>query len=353
MPKRDYYEILGVSENASAEEIKKAYRRLAKQYHPDANPGNKAAEEKFKEISEAHAVLSDPAKRAQYDQMRRLGAFDAAGARGFHGGGFDFSDLASIFGSGRRTGARRFSFEDFGGFGGLGDLLSQFFDQSDFFGGQSGARASGDLEVELEVSPELAQQGGKQSFSVDKHEACSACGGQGGQGAQTCPNCGGTGHVISAQGFFSVSRPCPRCLGRGLVFQRVCRTCGGRGVQKVRKTYAVRIPAGAHDGMKLRLRGQGEPTGPGRPAGDLVVVLRVRGHGFFDVRGADVYCEVTIDRRHAQEGTRLRVRTLDGRKVELKIPPGTQDGAVFRLRGLGLSKDGQQGNQYVRVRVKD
>ncbi|MGQ9559321.1 MAG: DnaJ C-terminal domain-containing protein [Candidatus Oleimicrobiaceae bacterium] len=353
MPKRDYYEILGVSENASADDIKKAYRRLAKQYHPDANPGNKAAEEKFKEISEAHAVLSDPAKRARYDQMRRLGAFDAAGARGFHGGGFDFSDLVNIFGSGRRSGARRFSFEDFGGLGGLGDLLSQFFDQSDFFRGRSGEQAPGDLEVELEVSPELAQQGGKQSFTVDKHEACPACGGHGGQGAQTCPNCGGTGHVISAQGFFSVSRPCPRCLGRGVVFQRACRVCSGRGIQKVRKTYAVRIPAGAHDGMRLRLSGQGEPTGPGRPAGDLLVVLRVRGHSFFDVRGADVYCEVSIDRRHAREGTRLRVRTLDGRKVELKIPPGTQDGTVFRLRGLGLSQDGQQGNQYVRVRVKD
>jgi molecular chaperone DnaJ len=352
MPKRDYYEILGVSENATADEIKKAYRRLAKQYHPDANPGNKAAEEKFKEISEAHAVLSDPKKRAQYDQMRRLGAFDAAGARGFQGGGFDFSDLASIFG-GRRSGARRFSFDDFGGFGGLGDLLSQFFDHSDFFRGGTREQTSGDVEVELEVPPEVAQQGGKQSFSIDKNETCPSCGGRGGQDAKTCPNCGGTGHVISSQGFFSVSRPCPRCLGRGVVFSKVCPLCGGRGVQKVRKTYAVRIPAGAQDGMRLRLSGQGEPVAPGGAAGDLIVVLRVRGRGFFEVRGADVYCDVTIDRRHAEEGTRLRVRTLDGRKVELKIPPGTQDGAVFRLRGLGLNKNGRQGNQYVRVRVKD
>lgn len=353
MPKRDYYEILGVSENATADEIKKAYRRLAKQYHPDANPGNKAAEEKFKEISEAHAVLSDPKKRAQYDQMRRLGAFDAAGARGFEGAGFDFSDLASIFGSGRRTGARRFSFEDFGGFGGLGDLLSQFFDHSDLFRGREREESSGDLQVELEVAPEVAKQGGKQSFSIDKEEKCSHCEGRGGEDAVTCPNCRGTGHVISSQGFFSVSRPCPRCLGRGVVFKKVCRACGGRGVQRVRKTYSVRIPPGAYDGMKLRLRGQGEPSGSGRAQGDLMVVLRVGGKGFFDVRGADVYCDVCIDRRHAEQGTRLRVRTIDGRKVELRIPPGTQDGAVFRLSGLGLKSDGHQGNQYVRVKVKD
>lgn len=353
MPKRDYYEVLGVNENASAEEIKKAYRRLAKQYHPDANPGNKEAEEKFKEISEAHAVLSDPQKRAQYDQMRRLGAFDAAGPGGFRGAGFDFSDLANIFGAGRRSGTRRFSFEDFGGFGGLGDLLSQFFDQSDLFGTRRQGRSAADVEVHLDVPAEVAQQGGRESFSVEKHERCSACGGQGGEDAHVCPNCEGTGHVVSSQGFFSVSRPCPRCLGRGTVYSRVCRTCGGRGVRKVRKTYSVRIPAGAHDGMRLRLSGQGEPAGPNGASGDLWVTLHVRERGFFDVRGADVHCEVSIDRRHAEQGTKLRVRTYDGRKVELRVPPGTKDGAVFRLSGLGLKTDGRRGNQYVKIRVKD
>ncbi len=352
MPKRDYYEVLGVSENATAEEIKKAYRRLAKQYHPDANPGNKEAEEKFKEISEAHAVLSDPQKRAQYDQMRRLGAFEAADAGGFRGAGFDFSDLASIFGGGRRSGARRFSFEDFGGLGGLGDLLSQFFDHSDLFRSNACPYASGDLEVHLDVPPEVARAGGRQSFTVEKQEPCRACAGRGGEDAQTCPNCGGIGHVVSAQGFFSLSRPCPRCLGRGVVYSRTCRVCGGKGKQPTRKTYSVRIPAGAHEGMKLRLRGQGEP-GPDGASGDLLVTLHVRQKSFFDVRGADVYCEVSIDRRHAEKGTRLRVRAYDGRKVELRIPPGTKDGAVFRLTGLGLKANGRQGNQYVKVRVKD
>lgn len=353
MSKKDYYEILGVTENASDADIKKAYRKLAKEYHPDAHPNDKKAEERFKEISEAYAVLKDPQKRAKYDQMRKLGAFDGAGPGGVHFGDFNFSDLSSIFGQGQRSGgARRFSFEDFGGLGGLGDLFSQFFDKSE--GPRGGARPQdrGDAHVSMEIPFDLALQGGKYEFTVTKDEICSACKGKGGSEVAPCANCGGSGHVQSGQGFFSLSRPCPQCHGRGTVIKKPCPTCHGTGSQRKNKSYSLKIPAGAHTGQKLRLKGQGSVTARGGAPGDLIVTLKVKQHHFFEVRGEDVFCEIPLKKSQAKAGTKIRVKTIDGKKVDLKIPAGTKDGAVFKMKDLGIARNGKKGCQFVKIKIK-
>ncbi|MFH0777750.1 MAG: J domain-containing protein, partial [Candidatus Eisenbacteria bacterium] len=243
--RKDYYEILGVGESASAAEIKKAYRALAKKYHPDANPGNKSAEERFKEISESHEVLADPQKRAQYDQMRKFGSRAFSGGGGSEG--FDLRDIFSGAGGGRGA---TFSYEDLGGFGGLGDIFSRLFG--------SGVRAEGygpqtgdDIAVDLEIPFELATTGGKTTFSVSKDDACQACSGTGARpGSKTtpCPQCGGRGSVSFSQGGFAVSRPCPRCLGRGVIMGDPCPVCAGRGAGRRLKKYAVKIPVGVSAG---------------------------------------------------------------------------------------------------------
>ncbi|MBN1503883.1 MAG: molecular chaperone DnaJ [Candidatus Eisenbacteria bacterium] len=350
---KDFYEILGVGESAGNDEIKKAYRRLAKKYHPDANPGSKTAEDRFKEISQAYDVLSDPQKRAQYDQMRKLGGGVFTGAGGFQGQ--DFRDLFG--GAARGTGfggGGGFSYEDLGGFGGLGDLFSRLFGggvRAESYGPQRGE----DINLELEIPFEEAVNGGRTTIAIQKDESCPVCRGTGARpGSKTtvCPECGGRGSVSFSQGGFAVSRPCPRCLGRGVLGGEPCEACGGRGTVRKSRKYAVRIPPGAGTGDKIRLRGQGEPGVSGGPPGDIVIQFRVGPHSFFQRKGVNIYCTVPLNIAQAVLGTKVRVKTIDGRRVELKVPAGVQNGATFRLKGMGLKKNGLQGDQFVTIEIR-
>jgi molecular chaperone DnaJ len=347
MAQKDYYQILGVSEKAGDDEIKKAYRRLAKKYHPDRNPDNKMAEEKFKEVSEAHDVLGNTQKRKQYDQLRRMGPAGFTGSQGFQG----FQDIFS----GRRGKKTGFSFEDLGGFGDLGDLFSSIFDAGETSRRQRWGQQRGtDLYTEVEIPFDLAVSGGKTPIELRREEACPTCTGTGARPGTTptiCPECKGSGMVSFAQGGFAVSRPCPRCLGRGKIISTPCPQCGGRGQSSAQKRLLINIPAGISDGAQLRLKGQGHPGTAGGPAGDLILKLRVEPHRFFERRGKDVYCRVPVNIAQAALGSKIRVRTLDG-KVDLKIPPGTQGGTRFRLKGKGVEVNGSRGDQYVEVSVE-
>jgi molecular chaperone DnaJ len=349
MAQKDYYEILGVSESASPDEIKKAYRRLAKKYHPDSNPNNKMAEEKFKEVSEAHEVLSNPQKKRQYDQLRRMGQGVFTG----FGGPQDATGFEDLFAGGGGRG-RTFTFEDLGGFGDLGDLFSNIFDRGEASRRQRwGPQKGADLYAEVEIPFDSAISGGRTPIEFDKEEVCPVCAGTGakpGTTMSTCPQCGGTGMVSFGQGGFAVSRPCPRCLGRGKIISAPCPQCGGRGQTSTRKKLVINIPAGISDGAQLRLRGQGQPGIAGGPPGDLRVKIDVGRHRFFERRGRDVYCKVPINIAQAALGSKIRVRTIDGR-VDLKIPPGTQSGTKFRLGGRGVRANGATGDQYVEVLV--
>ena len=345
---KNFYELLGVSETANVDDIKKAYRRLAKKYHPDANPGNKAAEDRFKEVSEAYDVLSDPQKRAQYDQMRKLGSGVFTG-----GGGFQGFDFGGSFSGGAGQGGT-FSYEDLGGFGGLGDIFSRLFGGSRVRAESYGPQKGEDVLVELEVPFELATEGGKTTIAAPREESCTACAGTGarpGSKRTTCPECGGRGSVSFAQGAFAVSRPCPRCLGRGVLPGESCSACAGRGTVNARKQYAVTIPRGISTGEKIRLKGQGEPGIAGGPPGDLLIQVKVGSHRFFARKGVNIHCTVPVNIAQAVLGSKIRVNTIDGRKVELKIPAGVQNGATFRLKGMGLKKNGLQGDQFVKVEV--
>lgn len=344
MAQKDYYETLGVSEKATDEEIKKAYRRLAKKYHPDANPNNKMAEEKFKEISSAYDVLSDPEKRKQYDQLKQMGQ------RGFTG----FEGFEDIFA--KRTEKRRtFTFEDLGGFGDFGDLFSSFFDLGETTRRQRwGPQKGEDIYTEIEIPFDLAISGGDTTLEFKKDDSCPICGGTGakpGTHLSTCPECGGSGMISFAQGAFAVNRPCPRCLGRGKIICTPCPQCGGRGQVFAKKKLLIKITPGISDGTQLRLRGQGQPGTGGGPAGDLIVKVNVGGHRFFERKGKDIYCKVSINIAQAILGSKIRVRTIDG-KVDLKIPPGTQNGTKFRLKGRGVEANGSKGDQYVEVLVE-
>lgn len=339
---KDYYQILGVSESASADEIKKAYRKLAKQYHPDANRSDPNAGERFKEINEAYAVLSDPEKRKQYDQLRRFGGFDFR--RGPGAGGMRFE-----------TAPGGFSFEDLTGFGGLGDLFSSIFD----FGRRGGARArgpqkGGDVEYLVEIEFETAARGGKIQITVPIVEDCAACGGSGaepGSAVRRCSECGGTGTVTFGQGGFAVKRPCPACLGRGSVPERRCGTCGGNGTVRQQRPIQLTVPAGVETGSKLKLAGQGERGILGGPPGDLLITFRVKPHRFFRRKGLDVYVTVPLNVAQATLGSKVRVRTVHGTHVVLRIPPGTQSGTKFRIPGQGIRKGERVGDQYVEVKI--
>lgn len=334
MAKKDFYQVLGVPDTATAAEIKKAYRRLAKQYHPDANPNNSATAERFKEISEAHTVLADAEKRKQYDQMRKYGAFDGARPRG---------------GPSRPgAGAETFDFGDMSGFG-LGDIFSTIFGR----GRQEDSRGES-LEAVVEIPFRVAALGGKVPVSLPVTEQCPDCGGSGaakGATVSTCPECSGRGTVTFGQGGFAVNRPCPRCRGRGKVTSENCSRCGGAGEVRTERRVMITVPPGTESSSKVRLKGQGQPGEGGTPAGDLLITFQVQPDRFFRRDGLDLLCEVPINLVQATLGSQVRVRTLDGKKVVLKIPPGTQSGRRFRIKGLGLEKNGRKGDQIIEVRV--
>ncbi len=335
-PAKDYYQVLGVSDKASADEIKKEYRSLAKQYHPDANPNNKAASERFKEISEAYSVLSDPDQKKKYDTMRKFGAF-AGGPRSW----------GSRAG---RAGSTKFEDMDLGGFSGLGDIFSSIFGK--------GGKRSGEvepIEQTVEIPFKVAALGGKVPITIPVTEACPTCGGSGAApGAQvsTCQECGGRGTVSFGQGGFAVNRPCPACRGRGRVASQACGRCAGGGEVSIDKKLRVTVPPGTDSGHKVRLQGQGQrnPTG-GRP-GDLIVTFKVKADRFFRRQGLDIHCTIPLNFAQAALGTKLQVRTIHGQKVVVKIPPATQPGRKLRIKGQGVDRNGRKGDQFVEIAVK-
>ncbi|MFQ5706428.1 MAG: DnaJ C-terminal domain-containing protein [bacterium] len=358
MPNKDYYNILAVSEDASAEEIKRAYRKLAKENHPDAHPGDRKSEERFKEISEAYAVLSDPQKRKQYDQMRKYGFSSVGGNSGFGFQGFDLGDILKGFGkagSRRNRGSRGFTSDEFFGFGGFGDLFTQIFG-NEFEFNSPDRRTTTDLNVhaELEIPLETAALGGKAMIYLDKVQHCPSCEGSGvkkGSRVMVCPECRGTGTVSMSRGAFAVSRPCPRCLGKGKIVTEPCVTCAGSGRVRKKQKIAINIPPATEDGSKLRLAGQGNPGSDGRRSGDLIITVRVKKHRFFRTKGLDVYCEIPINKSSAQKGSRIRLKTIRNEKVELRVPPKTENGKVFRLKKMGIKKNGKVGDQFVKIKV--
>jgi len=343
---KDYYAVLGVSSTATADDIKKQYRRLAKKYHPDANQNDPKAAERFKEVSEAYQVVGDVEKRKQYDDMRRMGAFGGFGAQGQrpHGG------------PGARPGARgpggagAEPFQDFdvGGLGGLGDLFSSMFG-----GGARGRRAAEQgqsIETTLEVPFRTAAGGGKVNIELEVNEECATCKGSGaapGATIKTCPECNGRGVVSFGQGGFAVNRPCPMCTGRGTVPSEPCPTCAGAGEVRARKKVVITIPPGSDTGTRIRLKGQGGRGTNGGPPGDLVITLEVEPDKFYSREGNDLLAAVPLNIAQATLGTKITVRTLDGRKVSLRIPAGTPSGKRFRVRGQGIEKDGERGDLIV------
>ena len=333
MAKRDYYEVLGVERGASEAELKKAYRRLAMKHHPDRNPDDKEAEEKFKEANEAYEILTDANKRAAYDQYGHAGVDPnmGAGAGGFGGGG-NFSDIfGDVFG------------DIFGGGGGGGR-------------GRSSVQRGSDLRYTLELDLEEAVRGTSVTIRVPTLVGCKTCDGSGakkGTSPVTCTTCGGHGQVRMQQGFFSVQQTCPRCHGTGQMISDPCKDCHGQGRVEEHKTLSVKVPAGVDTGDRIRLSGEGEAGVNGGPSGDLYVVVSVREHKLFQRDGKNLYCEVPINFSDAALGGELEVPTLDGR-VKLKIPEGTQTGKLFRLRGKGVVpvRGGSAGDLLCRVSVE-
>ena len=344
--KQDYYELLGVAKGASEEEMKKAYRKKAVQYHPDKNPGNKEAEEMFKKVSEAYEVLKDPEKRAAYDRYGHA-AFEQAGAgprggAGYGGGGFHdpFDIFREVFGQ-RGSGAGGIFDEFFGG-GGEGN------------GGGSG-RGS-DLRYDLEISLEEAAKGVEKEISFRRAGACAHCSGSGaepGSKKTTCSTCRGAGQVTTSRGFFHVRQVCPTCHGSGSRFERTCAKCSGEGRVQETAKINVRIPPGVDTGSKLRSTGNGEAGVMGGSAGDLYIVIHVKEHEVFERQGDDLFCEMPIKFTLATLGGTVQVPTMEG-KATLKIPAGTQSGTTFRLKGRGMPqlRGGVQGDQLIRVHVE-
>jgi molecular chaperone DnaJ len=328
-PKRDYYEVLGVNRDATQDEIKKAYRKLALKFHPDRNPGDKPGEERFKEASAAYQILGDADRRAQYDRFGHA-AFDQQG--GF--GGFDFSS-------------------------GFEDLFSDIF--GDFFGGGRGrsrsrARRGEDLRYDLEITFEEAAFGCEKKISVPRWKGCEGCAGKGSRGGtapRPCPSCRGSGQIRFQQGFFSIAKTCSQCGGEGTIISDPCATCGGSGRVRVTQTLSVKIPAGVDHGSRLKLRGEGEAGTSGAPSGDLYVMIAVSEHAFFSRQGKDILCEIPVSFTQLVLGAEIEVPTLED-KHKVKIPAGTQTGSVFRLKGKGIPdiQGYGRGDELVRVHVE-
>ena len=337
--KRDFYEVLELKKGASEDEIKKAYRRLAKKYHPDMNPGDKDAEVKFKEVNEAYSILSDPEKKSRYDQFGHAGVDPSYGAgQGGYGG--------------------------FGGFGGMdfdmGDIFSSFFG-----GGSSSARRNGpvrgeDIMTRLVISFEEAAFGCKKTINFPRTETCSACGGSGaekGTQPETCSRCGGSGTIRTQQrtilGMMQSQRPCDVCGGTGRIVKTPCKTCRGAGVERKQKKFDANIPAGIGEGERIMLRGQGNAGRRGGPSGDLIVEINIRPHPIFERKGYDIYCEVPISFAEATLGGEIKIPTLEGQE-SYKIPEGTQPGTTFSLknRGVQIIRTTRRGNLYFTVNVE-
>ncbi len=331
MAKRDYYDILGVSKSASADEIKKAYRRLAMKNHPDRNPDDEEAEAKFKEASEAYEVLSDDQKRAAYDQFGHQGLGGAAGGGGPQPGAGGFEDI-------------------------FGDIFSDIFGGGGRGGGRSRASRGADLRYDLEIDLETAVKGATEEVRIPTLEECETCGGDGAEPGSEVDNCGtcqGMGQVRIQQGFLSIQQACPDCQGHGKRVRNPCRKCGGEGRVRSSKTLSVRIPAGVDNGDRIRLSGEGEAGEQGGPPGDLYVQVNVKPHDFFQRDGNDLYADVPVDMVTAALGGNVDVPTLNG-KVNLRIPPETQSGRSFRLRGKGVQsvRTSSPGDLLCRVHVE-
>lgn len=324
----DYYDVLGVPRNASEAEVKSAYRKLALKYHPDRNPGDKAAEEKFKEAAEAYSVLGDSDKRERYDR------FGHAGVSGASGAGFD----PTIF-------------SDFG------DILGDFFGFGDVFGrrGRGGPRRGSDLRYNLELTFEEAAFGTETQIQIPRNDSCGACQGSGsapGTQPTTCPGCHGTGQVTYQQGFFSVARTCGRCRGAGRIVTTPCTTCKGHGVVPTERKLQLKIPAGVDTGSQLRVTGEGEGGTAGGPPGDLYVVLRVQEHEVFRREDSHLFCELPITFAQAALGASIEVPTPEGEPAKVQVPEGTQPGTTFRVRGRGVPHLGQKGRGDLHVTVR-
>lgn len=329
--KRDYYEVLGVSRGASQDEVKKAYRKLALQYHPDRNPDDKVAEEKFREATEAYTVLNDADNRQRYDQFGHA-AFDQQGGGGF--GGFQgFEGFDDIF----------------------GDIFSSFFGSS-AGGGRSGASVGRDLKYDLEIDFEEAVFGAEKEVSFNRRVSCDDCSGTGvasGSSPETCSDCGGLGQIRFQQGFFTLSRTCSRCQGRGSIIKNPCKNCKGSGLKSKKVKIKVSIPGGIDNGQRLKVRGEGEAGTNGGPAGDLYVVMSVKDHPIFERQDSELICEIPISYSTAVLGAEIKVPTLEG-ETSLRIPAGTASGKVFRLKNRGVQIIGtnRRGDQHVRVVIK-
>jgi molecular chaperone DnaJ len=341
---KDYYRVLGVSDTASQKDIKTAYRKLSRQYHPDANPDDAAAEERFKEVSAAYDVVGDAEKRKEYDEVRKLGPMGGmfGGAGGPGAGG---------------PGAGGFRFEDVGD---LGDVLGGLFGRGRRRGAQGGpGRGTGphrgpDLEAELHLDFEDAVHGLTTTIHLTSDAACSTCHGSGarpGTTPSTCPQCQGRGVVDDNQGFFSFSQPCPNCAGQGYLIEDPCPTCQGTGVERRPREVKVRLPAGVADGQRIRLKGRGGPGRNGGPPGDLYVTARVRPHAVFGRRGDDLTLTLPVTYPEAALGADVRVPTLDGGSVKLRIPAGTRSGRTLRVKGKGVAGPKKTGDLLVTVEV--
>lgn len=343
MAKRDYYEVLGVARDAGLDDIKKAYRKIAVQNHPDRNPGDGAAEDRFKEATEAYEVLSDNEKRRAYDQFGFAGVEGMGGAGGAEGFASAFRDFEDIFGD-----------------------FSSIFDS--FFGGGGGARTrsrggrrsprGSDLRYDLEIAFIDAVFGTKAEIAYERESVCETCSGSGsstGGGRKTCPTCGGAGQVRRSSGFFSVASVCPTCNGDGTVVEQPCTACSGSGVVRKRQRIKVTIPPGIEHGQRITIPSQGDAGRNGGESGDLHVVIHVKPHTFFERRGSDIYCVVPISITQASLGAEIQVPTLDGKRARVKVPPGTQTGKILRLRNEGVPmgpNQSRRGDMYVQLQVR-
>lgn len=349
---KDFYAVLGVPSTATQDEIKKAYRKLAKKFHPDANASDPKAADRFKEISEANNVLSDPARRKQYDEMRRLGAY---GGFGGFGGGYSRGGPSqrSTSAAGGNPNVQDF---DIGGLGGLGDLFGSIFG-----GGARGqARPSGpqrgqNIEASLDIPFRTAARGGKVPVELEVNEECGTCRGSGaapGASMKICPECSGRGSVSFGQGGFAVNRPCPVCIGRGQVPSERCPTCNGAGEVRTRKKVLITVPPGVDTASRIRLKGQGGKGSSSGPPGDLLITFNVLPDKFYQREGLDVIATLPLNIAQVTLGSKVSVTTLDGKKVLIRIPAGTASAKRFRVRGHGIHKGSQTGDLIVEVKIE-